>query len=327
MFATTAYPKTQLSSPRAEITQVTHLEHIQGYPPMHTDPMFIPFLMNMNEKDYLTYFRQFLENHALIMAKEFIVNSPFGILHYKPGEAALKAFKNPKDSELTDTGESAHEILAKITQLGECRNLHEKLRSLITGQQIRTHVVSSRGVTIPTQGLVIATCANYQELNTYFDLGVKLKSGDVISWTNTAKANLKHSGDPFIQFPGSDGITLKKTLTHFVSGFENLSDTTGVIRFSAYNNGPMQQWNSEKCQCRPFAMAILPTGEIFVLPVPMSDAQVGQNSACIAAVFKISDQQMTIRPACIAANGSEQRTDSAAMSRISSEGIRMAELF
>ena len=52
-------------------------------------------------------------------------------------------------------------------------------------------MVFSRGVIIPTQGLVIATCANFQELQTYFDLGVKLSNGGIISWTNTSRGGLR----------------------------------------------------------------------------------------------------------------------------------------
>ena len=319
MFATTKYPTSSI-----ENATITNLQETTGYPPMHNDPVFLPFLPTMSQTEYLRHFDNFLKTRPAFAAKEFIVNTPFGIMHYQPGQTTLKVYQNPKDSELLDVGEGAHQILAKITRLGECNNLRLELSQLITGKQIRTHMVSSRGVTIPTQGLVIATCANFQELQTYFDLGVKLSNGGIISWTNTSCGSLRHSGDPIIQFPGSDGITLKKTLTHFVTGFGSIGNTTGVIRFSAYNKGPMQQWNSDKCQCRPFAMAMLPSGEIFVLPVPMSEAQVGQNSACVAAVFKIANKQMTIRPACIATNGTEQGSDSQAMSEISNKGLRMA---
>ena len=238
MFATTKYPTSSI-----ENATITNLQETTGYPPMHNDPVFL-LLPTMSQTEYLRHFDNFLKTRPAFAAKEFIVNTPFGIMHYQPGQTTLKVYQNPKDSELLDVGEGAHQILAKITRLGECNNLRLELSQLITGKQIRTHMVSSRGVTIPTQGLVIATCANFQELQTYFDLGVKLSNGGIISWTNTSCGSLRHSGDPIIQFPGSDGITLKKTLTHFVTGFGSIGNTTGVIRFSAYNKGPMQQWNS-----------------------------------------------------------------------------------
>ena len=48
--------------------------------------LFFCHLPTMSQTDYLRHFASFLETRPAFTAKEFNVNTPFGIMHYQPGQ-------------------------------------------------------------------------------------------------------------------------------------------------------------------------------------------------------------------------------------------------
>ena len=305
-----------------------------GYPPMHVAKLHIPFLSGMSKPQYLNHLNKTLRKsfmdskNPMDSKKEYIFSCKYGVGYYQPKNKTLRIYQNPEADKLLDTSESAQQMMAKILSLGANSALKDVVRRHL--KRPRVHMVSSRGITIPKAGAILMTCATKQETGTYFDLGVQLENQAVISWTHTRKCNLQHWGDPTIMFPGSDGETPKTTLTHIITGFGSLSNTHGVVRFSAYNGLPLMQWNTRgKCTCKPFALVISPSGDIYVLPVPTSEAELRVSdtksaTACVAAVFKIEGDQMSIRPTCVAGFGKEESHDSPAIRKISEIGMQMA---